>query len=309
MTVYTDDMLTAVKRDAFLTTAQGNFTDASLLAIGQDHLNSIVQPLLMSEREGWFRKYTDIPFVANQAAYTLPTYAMYGKLESIQYLDSSSRILPYQFSRLEIENLGDVLPTLTTGTPRFFTVDSDSITVYPTPSVATDSIRVYYDRRPGTLVLKAAAAQVLSVVTATGVVTYTATPPSTFTASSNNDFYNGLSPYQLRYQTTATGASGSTQTFPLPSVANLVTGDWVCLKDQTVFLPIPEELMPFLKDLIIASLARTQQDKDLYQTQVSEIAKRIKTTLSATGNRLPGNPKKIRLSNQLVRNRSVPRYR
>lgn len=308
MAFYTDDWLASVKRDAFLTTAQGNFTDAQILAIGNDFLFSALIPLLMSEREGFFRESQDISFVASQADYTIPSTAMYGKLESVQYL-SQGQILPMQLTRIEIENLGDVLPSLGSGTPRYFTLNSHAITVYPTPTTATDSMRVYFDKRPGTMILKASAAQVLSLNSITGVVTYTGTPPSGYTSSSTQDFYNGSSPYQLKRTATATAFSGSTQTFPVADVAYLAASDWVTPTGYTVFLPIPEELSPHLKDLVILSMARTQQDAELYNTQQREIVARVKATLSATGNRMPGNPKRVRLTNPLVRNRSVPRFR
>ncbi len=310
MTVYTDDLLTMIKRDSFLTTAQGNFSDSQILGIADEHVSMVFVPLLMSIREGYFRDYLDQLYVDNQADYTLPTYAMYGKIESVQYVDSNSRILPLQLTRIEIENLADLLPSLSTGRPRFFTINSTSITVYPTPlGVTFDSIRMYFDHRPGKLITKSLAAQVLSVNTTSGLVTYTAAPPTGFTSSSRQDFYRGQSPYQLIKQSTATAQAMSTQTFPAADVAKLQAGDWVCPRDQTVFLPYPEEMMPFHSDLCIRSLARTQQDSKLYEAQMAEIKERAKAALLTTSNRLPGNPKRIRLTNPLVRNSSVPRYR
>lgn len=309
MAMFTDDLVATVKRDAFLTTAQGNFTDQQILQVADDCLRITIIPLLLSNREGFFRVFTEIPFVANQSDYTIPTYAMYGKLESIQYLDQAGNILPYQMIRLEIENLGDVLPTINEGRPHWFSVNSSAITVYPIPNVVGDKLRVYFNRRPGTLIEKALAAQVLSVNYSTGVVTYTSAPPAGFTATSPQDFYNGQSPYQLKTQTIATAQAGSTQTFPVPSVQTLLPGDWVCPLDQTVFLPMPEELKPSLSDLVILSLARTQQDANLYQAQVQAATERMRQILESTGNRLPGNPKRIRITNQLIRANNVPRYR
>lgn len=308
--LFTDDLVSTIQRDSFLTTAQGNFSPDTLLSIAQDHLEATLMPMLLSERDGWFRVSIDIPFVANQADYTIPTYAMYGGLESVQYLSTSSQQLrPDQLTRVEIENLGLVLPSTTTGTPCFFSLNSSAITVYPTPNATQDSMRIWYDRRPGVMIVKSEAAQVASINYSTGVVTYTGAPPVTFTSTSQQDFYNGQSPYQLKDQATATAQSGSTQTFPVIDAAFLSAGDWVCLRDQTVFLPVPQELKSFLSDLVIASLARTQQDANLYQAQVQIISAKAKQVLSSTGNRTPGNPKKIRMTNPLVRNRSWSGYR
>lgn len=315
MAVYADDLLTALARNSFLPTAQGNFSASQLLAIADEHVQMAFVPLLMSVREGYFREYLDQLYVDNQSDYTTPTYTMYGRIESVQYISNantaSARIISDQLSPIAIENLGDVIPTLSTGRPRFFSINSHAVTLYPTPlGVTLDAIRMYFNRRPGKLIVKAAAAQVLSVNSGTGVVTYTGAPPAGYTSSSKQDFYRGQSPYQLLAQSTATAFSGSTQTFPVAAAKLLSAGDWVCPLDQSVFLPYPEEMLPFHVDMCIRSLARTQQDSALYQAQVEEIKGRARAALMASSNRLPGNPKRIRLTNPLVRGSGVgPRYR
>lgn len=320
--LYTDDLVSTIQRDSFLTTAQGNFSPDTLLGIAQDHLEATLMPILLSLRDGWFRVATgstmdpDIAFVASQSDYTLPTYAMYGGLESVQYISSSSsQLRPDQLTRIEIENLGLILPSTTSGTPCYFSVNSTAITVYPTPTTSVDAMRVWYDRRPGKMVMKAEAGQVASVtsIPGSGIVTFVgSTLPLTFGSSTACDFYSGQSPYQLKAQLTTTAAvSGVSVTFNQAALtaSGLAPGDWVCLRDQTVFLPVPQELKSFLSDLVIASLARTQQDANLYQAQVQIISGKAKQVLSSTGNRLPGNPKKIRMTNPLVRNRSWSGYR
>jgi hypothetical protein len=311
MALFSDDLVATVKRDSFLSTAQSNFTPADILSIADNCMVQHFIPMLMSLREGFYRVYEDIPFVDGQADYQIPTYAMYGKLESVQYLNINNQILPGQLVRIEVENLQDVLPTLGEGVPRFFSLNSAYITVYPTPQgVQGDAIRCYYDRRPGNLILTTDAAEVQGVDYVTGVVTYVDEPTNIYYgASSVQDFYRGASPYQLLNTATATAFSGVTQTFSPAAVADLVMGDWVTPLDQSVFIAMPEELMPFLSDVVIRSMARTQQDSALLNAQIKTITDDARALLTSTGNRLPGNPKRLRLTNPLVRNRSIPRYR
>lgn len=311
MAVYSDDLVATVKRDSYLSTAQANFTPADILSIADNCMDQYFIPMLMALREGFYREYEDIPFIDGQADYTIPTYAMYGKLESLQYLNINGQILPGQISRIEIENLQDVLPTLGQGVPRFFTLNSHAVTVYPTPlGVNGDALRCYYDRRPGNLIETANAAQVASVNTVTGQVTFVNAPTNAYyTANSIQDFYRGQSPYQLLGTATATAFGGSTQTFAAAAVKTLQAGDWVCPHDQSVFIAMPEELMPYLADVVIKSMARTQQDAALLEAQIKIITNDARAILTSTGNRLPGNPKRVRLTNPLVRNGSIPRFR
>ena len=162
----------------------------------------------------------------------------------------------------------------------------DTIVFYPKPTPADGSWRCQYYRRPGRLVKVSAAAKVQSVNKANGQVTYTAVPPSTFTASSTHDFYLGQPPFKrLQTNITATTIAGAVQTFPVASVQNINANDYVCLLDETVFPDMPTELQDLFVELIVQRLAKIQNDATKYQYSDKEVNERIEAAYFSIGQR------------------------
>lgn len=291
MAYLTDDLLAAVKRDSFMPTTQGSFSDAQLLAIGDELTLNTICPLLVSMDENWYLEPVDGAFVANQADYTLPEYAMWLKLKHVDRINAGQYL---RITRIDIPDL-TVYNTTQTGTPSAFYLKNDTITFFQTPAAGiTDTYRLHIYRRPNRMVPIASAAQILSVNKVTGVVTYTAAPPGTYTASSFHDFFKGLPPFRrIITNSQATAQAGATQTFPIADVQDLATGDWINVHNETVFPAMPLELDDCLKELIIASLNRTQSDYESYSVQEQRIVERIKTIMKAPGARIVGQGKKI----------------
>ncbi len=296
MAYTSDDLVTDIQRNSYLTTAQRNFTPAQLLLIADQELMGALAPMLVSLQQGYYEEDADQTCVVGQAGYDFDQYAMWTKLRMLELLDNTgtpvelTQITPEQKNMYQIGN----------GLPRGFMLENKQIVLYPAPD-DTYTLRQKIYRRPGAMVQTAFAAQVLSVVGTT--VTYTGAKPSTFTASSSHDFYRGISPFRrVGTAITATGSPGATQqTFAADDAALLQPGDWVCVEGQTVFPDIPLEITPHLSDLVIRSLARTQGDSQSYQIQRGEIVERARAELSVTGNRSVGQPQKMSIPTERTR--------
>ncbi len=303
MAYTSDDLITAIERDSFQPAAQDHFTTAQKLAIADEEIQETLAPLLASLDSGYFLEPADTDLVADQAGYDLDRYAMWNKVRRVEILDSDDSpreielVTPEQRTKYN---------TVDSGTPIAFEMRHAQIVLIPPPDAATESLRQWIYRRPGRLVATTAAA-VVSSQNGSGVVTYTGAPPSTHTASSVHDFYRGTSPFRrIATAVTATGQSGSTQTFATATAALLVAGDYVCVRDETVFPAVPIELHPFLKDLVIRSMARTQMDAQAYQVARQEIVDRARAAFMAgPGARVVGHPKKISIPLGRVSGRRV----
>jgi len=297
-----DDLVTDVQRDSYLPNAQRDFTPAVILGIADQETQETIAPALVAFDDGFYLEPADQDFVASQADYTIDRYSMWNKLRRVERLASDGA--PSDLIRLTQEQVSG-WDTVGTGTPQAFLPMHDRIRVFPMPADATEDLRQWIYRRPGRLVPTSSAAQVLTAVGTT--VTYTGSKPSTFTASSVHDFYRGTSPFRrIGTAKTATGSPGGTQqSFASADVSLLQAGDWVCVRDEAVFPAMPIELHPFLKDLVIRSLARTQMDSAQYSIQRQEIADRMMAVLRAgPGARVVGQPKKISIPYSRVYGRS-----
>lgn len=291
MAYTTDDLVADVQRDSYLPVAQRDFGAQTILTIGDQELQETVAPALVAFDDGFFLEPADQDFASSTADYAIDRYAMWNKIRRVEALDSAGN--PRELVRLTQEQVAD-WDTTGTGTPQAYLVRHDSVRVYPMPADATEDLRQWIYRRPGRMVPTTSAAQVSTA--AGSLVTYTGSKPSTFTASSVHDFYRGTSPFRRvgTARTATASAAATTQGFAADDVALLQPGDWVCVRDETVFPAVPIELHPFLKDLIIRSLARTQMDQAQYETARREIADRMVAVLRAgPGARVVGQPKRI----------------
>lgn len=145
------------------------------------------------------------------------------------------------------------------------------------------------------MVTESAAAVVSTAVGTT--VTYTASKPATFTASSVHDFFSHVSPFgRIGTGLTATGSPGATQqSFVAADVALLSAGNWVCLQDETVFPPLPVEMHPHLVSLILLELAATQMDQAAYSTRKDTVLDEMLSLLRGASNRADAQPKTVSL--------------
>lgn len=293
MAYTTDDLVLAVKRDSFLPAAQTQWTNSRILELGDKCILRRVVPAFIGIGDGFYRETTDISIVSGTYAYDIPRYAMLNKIHQAMLLGSDGiklgRLLRKDPVDLKYWNASS------SGTPAMIRFEADQIILNPTPdagSVATwPYLRVWIYRRPGRMVPTSSAAVVSSVNTGTGVVTYTGAPPATFTSSSVHDFYRSTSPFRrIGSAATASAAAGSTQTFSLSNASLLAAGDYVCLRDETVFPPCSIEVVPFLEELIIKSMSITQGDREAVEMSIKEIVDDMMVLVSSASNRADAMP-------------------
>lgn len=296
MAYTSDDLVTAIQRDSYLPAAQRNFPPATLLRIADDEILSGLAPMLVSLQQGYFEEDSDQTLTVGQRRYDYDQFAMFGKFRHVEILDAGG--VPRKVFQITEEQAIDY--GLTTGRPTGLLMEQAQFALFPLPDYAY-TLRQKIYRRPGRLVPVAQAAQVQSVDTGTGIVTYTGAKPGTFDASSRHDFYRGNSPFRrVGTNITATASPGAnTQTFSTANAALLQAGDWVCIVNETVFPAIPIEIQPSLKDLVVKSLTRTQGDQQQYQTQRAEIIAKAQAII-VMGNRVVGNPKRVSIPQSRV---------
>lgn len=301
----TDTFVSVLLRDSYLQSVQSQFTHQQLLDIAWEQLVRRMAPVMVRARPTFFREVHDITLVADTSTYDIPQYAMWNKLHLASLLGANDEIA--KLSRRDpAEDL--FYAETTSGMPHVIRLHDKQIEIRPAPSsgdvAAWPTLRTYIYRRPGRFVRAtddgtgnnpARAAQVLT--SAAGLVTYTGLMPSDFTATSEHDFYSRTSPYRRVASDVAalTAPSTSSQTFSTANAALVTAGDYVCLLDETCFLPIPVEMFGHLKDLTIKSLAKTQADKDAYEACVQEMRDDIATLFPAAADPLEENPQTISL--------------
>lgn len=205
-------------------------TDAILLAHMNRESRGYLTKLLMSVREGYQVASVDLPIVAGQLAYRIPSRAVGAKLKLVQFVDDDDAVAtvnPMPFENGEANGL--------LGGGGGYYLQGNSI-VLASSSSAGSTLRLTYFRRMNKIVASTAAAEISLINTATKAVTLTS-PPATFTSSATYDFVQGLPHFDTLGADLAATIAGSVLTFAAALPDGLAVGDYVALAGQT---PIPQ---------------------------------------------------------------------
>lgn len=290
----TDDLLTEFRRDSFLAASQPSWTAAKLLAVGDKVIRRRIAPAFVAIDDGYYRETTDVTLTAT-AAYDFPRYAMFNKIHQAHLVTSTGQLgVLLRKDPVDLKYWN----AITAGQPLYIRAEGSQLILNPTPNTGAltswPTMRLWIYRRPGRMVPTTSAAQVSSVDTNTGIVTYTGTKPATFTASSVHDFYAGSSPFRRTGSAVSATASGSgtTQTFSATLAALVSAGDWVCMRDETVIPAVPSlECWPFLCELMNESIAKSQASRTDQEAAIQAIVDDMMTTVAASANRMETMPK------------------
>lgn len=298
MTYTADNLLLDLKRDSYIAASQGNWADPDLLAIASDMITRRLAPMLWSLKQGYFKEHIDQVLTALVGGYDMPSQAMWNKIHFVCLVDTSGNILdtPIRIEPLELPFQHSSTP----GTPNAIYYEHAQYILDPVPNAAAAAaytLRMFYARRPGTLVKAVQAATVLSVNSGTGVVTYSAALPVAFGSTTQHDIYTSVSPYRRKNTKalTATALAGATQTFSLADVAYFAAGDTVNMLEETIYPPVPKELYPSIVELVIARISKSKGDRQAFEDAASEIVKDGQSAMMVMSERDEGRPKKLSL--------------
>lgn len=101
--------------------------------------------MIVVQNEALLQTSKDTLSVANQAVYSLPTDIVH--LNSVTYKTFSLKKLSIQEFQEYIDGFQD--PTnYSRGTPVNYMVYANTFTLFPTPNVSNDTIRIFYSMRP-----------------------------------------------------------------------------------------------------------------------------------------------------------------
>lgn len=300
-----DTWIDTLTRDSYLPAVQGGFTHQQLLDAAWEQVVRHMAPMMITARSTFFRESYDITLVAAQATYDIPPFAMLNKLQLGYLIDSNGAI--GKLHRCDPPEDEFFFET-SDGHPIRIRLHDKQIELIPAPSAGDlttwPTLRTWIYRRPGRFVRAtddgsgdnvARAARVLT--SAAGLVTYTGIMPSSFEATSSHDFFSQTSPYRRVGTAVAalTAPDTSSQTFSTANAALITAGDYVCLTNETCFMPVPVEMGGHVKDLVIASIGKTQADKDAYKTALETLARDVKVMFPAAADPLEGNPQVMTL--------------
>ncbi len=302
----TDDLVAAIKRRAQIPDANGSLTDADILELADEELQTTLVPMLTTAVEYYFVKQTDFALVANQSHYRIPPQVQAGTLTDVVLLDQNGEEL-VSIPQLPLADLASASFSANWGSPGSlqFCLQADQLILVPKQNASGYSVRLRYIRRLNRLTLVENCGKVTTVTAdnpAPGRTLFTLdTVPTAFsTASTKYDFVQEVPNFDIWSESVslANVVSGAAGTFDVDADsipdqytealaaaastdgAMIQTGYW-CPEQSTCVVPIPDVLHPLLVGLGAAQVLRTLGDFQGSAIEAENAQKKM-TRLAAT---------------------------
>jgi hypothetical protein len=209
----------------------GRFIDQEILDIAYDCLLSEIVPIVLLCREDFLATYVDVPIVANQAAYPIPSKALNGVLREVKIIAGT------QVKNLTKKIIDDI-KDLSVGSPTSFYISGNDVNLYPAPGSAGETLRMYYFTRPSKLVPTIECARITGIT----LNDLSVTIPATWTTASVFDLVRGRAHFDvLASDMVASSVAGGIISMTTNVPTSLVVGDYITLTDETCFPFLPPE--------------------------------------------------------------------
>ena len=246
----TDELLADVRRQGHLSMDDPDGTDAELIAVMNRVMARRFVPLVRKVRSDYYVTWADQTLVADQQDYRIPVRATTNSVRNVVWVDTTGHETP-----MDPVALTDRHAYATArGYPTAYTIQDDYLIVLPTPNSNAGTLRVYFERRPSTLVLAASALAVTAV--ASGQLTF-GSDPDAF-ASGLSDVARYQPPFSLAVRDAQfVPTTGSALTYTAASHDRTpVVGDYICHAGETPFPQLPPEMHPLLALATAAEVIR-----------------------------------------------------
>lgn len=261
----TTGLLAQVRRRGMLPATSDALADDDLLAIATEELQSTVAALLTELHEEWLVTHKEESVSSSAYTFDIPERALFGVLRDVKVQEGDDWV-SMNYVEPEDENSG----------VDGYKFQDSSIVIVPTPT-GSDTIRLYYFRRPSALVATSACGKITAINTGTKTVTLDVFP-ATYTASVNYDFVKGTPHFKSLgddQDASSVDAGAKTVTFTNALPTGLAVGDYLCLTGESPIPQIPVELHKYLVDQVIVRALEALGDPKVQIAQAaSEITRR-----------------------------------
>lgn len=289
-----DELIDSVKRRSMMPIHQSTFTNADLLAFGDEEMSMGVVPDILKNHEDYLLYTERIKLNQNQRTYSIPYRAIGNRLKDVSILDKSGNY--FELTRISIGDLPffnyDSLPT-----PRAFYVENNQIILVGNSVLAYDGYVVMsYYMRPNSLVMLDQVAVIKGIDRTTGTLQLTNIPED-FNPGQLYDFISIKSPNKtLKMDTTVLSfdiLNVQVTLDPANIPSDLNVGDHLCIAETTAIPQIPSDLHVYLAQRIASRCLEAIGDLEGLQAANAKVAELANKTNLLIANRVEDSPKKI----------------
>lgn len=284
----TDQIIEHVKRRVSVPSSQIKYGNTDFLAFIDNAMESKLVPQLIDIDENFFVSYQDIPLVAGQSKYRVPSMAVCWSLHEIGYLNSSGsyRVLPRMTRGSEMAGTNGSEPN------GFYIQDGFILTTPEMGTSVAGSLRVYYYRRLNKMTLKSNCGQITNV--GDGGLDWILTVDNAPIGVANGaDFMNGSSPYEIIGLKASVVVVGLAVTVAKSAFeTDPVIGDWIAPTGYTPIPHLPDAWHYILADYTARKCMVGNVDAKSIQMLDADLGEDLAAIKNVVKNRAKGSPKK-----------------
>jgi hypothetical protein len=299
-----DDLDTAVRRDARIPDGSSAMSASEVLAIADEETLVTCLPLLLSARAEHMVRSADYTIASGQASYRIPTNALAAGLRDVTLRMPSGAEVSLPQIPIERRGLYEVAGASWWPDAVGYCVQGDAVVLLPTPAQAGYTLRLRYHWRPGRLV-PTTSTSVYRVASVSGFIRfYGASVPTAFSTSTPVDVVEALPNFDTPFQrctpaSVTTGAAGFVQLDITddfvsylaelgPGVA--VTDLWIALAGYAPVVQLPDVMHPLLAAAVVARVEGALGRRERMAAAMMRVEAARERVLPLLGPRNEGEP-------------------
>jgi len=297
----TVNLLADIIRKSFTPISQITFTNADLLDMADEEIQTSIVPFIMSAREEYLVDYKDYYIDGTTRAFEVPTRSIGAKLRDVTILinpenndQPNERSLPELAAEDAVfnNNFNNFLSLAA-----FFMRDNQVMLTPAASSFAGQTLRLYYFKRPSKLIQTTQCSQITSITNNTCIVNLI---PTDF-GSGNSititaDVVKSNPAFKLLTMDIALSIDSTTNTITFPadlSTYNISVGDYICLANESPIPILPVEVHSLLAQSVAVKLLASLGDDKNFQIASDRLTTMKKSVLELISNRVEGANRKV----------------
>ena len=273
----TQTFIDRVAVKAAIPVGQLTFTDAELLDLANQELQSTILPEILRTREDYYLTQERLTVKAGQEKIPMPLRAIAGKINDVQIVEQNDR---QSIPRITTSEIADT----SRGTPFAFYFRGAYLGLNPIPSTDTEIIISYYSR-PSSLILPKEAYKLISITPDSSDETYYEADKEVTNLDSGDkiDIASGVGLHHTLYQDIEIDYIDHARIYLVDPPADIQVGSYIVPAEQSLFIQCPQELYPWLEELVVVKIHESNGDfqaMKLAQEKANLIREQILSLLS-----------------------------
>ena len=274
----TQTFLDRVAVKAAIPIGQTTFTSSDLLDLANQELQAAVLPEILRTREDYYLTDELITVKGGQELIEMPERAIAGKINDIQLINSNNNRV--SLPRITTSEIRYTSPS----SPNSFYFKGDFVGLNPTPSSDTRLLISYY-ARPSALVLPEQTYRIKLITDDSSDEIYYEVdrPLDTLGSDDQIDILSGSGLHQVIHKDITIDYIDHNRVYLTNAPDNITVGSYVVPAGQSSFIQCPQELYPWLEELVVTKIHESNGDFDamkLAQEKANLIREQILSLLT-----------------------------